>query len=48
MINSATLIRELNKQLARVSLVDNGMIEKIDRELEKKVGIGVAAPAQVE
>ena len=37
-IKSATLMHELNKPLARVSLVDDGMIEKIDRELGRKVG----------
>jgi len=36
-INSATLIKALNKELARVSLSDDTMIEKIDRELNKKV-----------
>jgi hypothetical protein len=41
-IKSATLIKALNKELARVSLSDDTMIEKIDRELNKKA---VAAPA---
>ncbi len=41
-IKSATLIKALNKELARVSLPDDTMIEKIDRELNKKP---VAAPA---
>jgi len=36
-IKSATLIKALNKELARVSLSDDTMIEKIDRELNKKV-----------
>jgi len=41
-INSATLIKALNKELARVSLSDDVLIEKIDRELSRKQ---VAAPA---
>ncbi len=41
-INSVTLLRELNKLIARVSLVDDAMIEKIDRELGRKVGGAVA------
>ena len=36
-MNSVTLLRELNKLIARVCLVDDGMIEKIDRELGRKV-----------
>ncbi|NMW22786.1 MAG: hypothetical protein HKK67_14430 [Chlorobiaceae bacterium] len=35
MINSATLQTELNKQLARIALPDDDLIEKIDRELSK-------------
>ena len=38
MINSATLQTELNKQLARVALPDDDLIEKIDKELSKGKG----------
>lgn len=33
--NSTTLQTELNKQLARIALPDDDLIEKIDRELSK-------------
>jgi len=36
--NSATLQTELNKQLARIALPDDDLIEKIDRELSKGKG----------
>ncbi len=42
-IKSATLIKALNKELARVSLSDDTMIEKIDRELNKKAVVAPAA-----
>ncbi len=35
MINSATLQTELNKQLARIALPNDDLIEKIDKELGK-------------
>jgi len=36
--NSTTLQTELNKQLARIALPDDDLIEKIDRELSKGKG----------
>ena len=45
MINSATLQTELNKQLARIALPDDDLIEKIDKELSKgKAAALQAAP----
>jgi hypothetical protein len=44
--NSATLIRAIDKELARVSLSDDTTIEAIDKELSKKTKVVVApAPA---
>ena len=35
LINSATMQTELNKQLARIALPNDNLIEKIDKELSK-------------
>ena len=45
MINSATLQTELNKQLARIALPDDDLIEKIDKELSKGKAAGLKTVA---
>ena len=43
LINSATLQIELNKQLVRIALPDDDLIEKIDKELSKGKAAGMQA-----
>ena len=47
LINSATLQTELNKQLARIALPNDDLIEKIDKELGRAKGVDVKLKAPV-
>ena len=47
LVNSATLQTELNKQLARIALPNDDLIEKIDKELSKAKGVDVKPKAPI-
>ena len=47
LVNSATLQTELNKQLARIALPNDDLIEKIDKELGRAKGVDVKLKAPV-
>ena len=47
LINSATLQTELNKQLARIALPNDDLIEKIDKELGRAKGVDVKPKAPI-
>ena len=47
LVNSATLQTELNKQLARIALPNDDLIEKIDKELGRAKGVDVKPKAPI-
>ena len=47
LINTATLQTELNKQLARIALPNDDLIEKIDKELGRAKGVDVKPKAPI-